>query len=193
MSTIKQGKYSVYLKPISYIIDLTILLGLGLFFFFKEIDPLNFVFFIITSWIIQTTLLKFYEVYRFTKQTTIMTLILRQMLFFALVSFAFSGIFQSLNIEPISIVKYVAISFLLIAIFKFAIYFLLQKYRVSFRRNYRITVILGKNKQTSNLEQFFNKNPEYGYIHKKTFSFKDNNPNILEECFNYITEEQVDE
>lgn len=193
MSTIKQGRYSVFLKPISYFIDLSILIGLGLYFFSGEVNSLRFILVVILSWIIQTALLNFYEVYRYTRQTTILTLIFRQLLFFLLVAFAFLGFFTDLNFSPSSILKYSGFSFLLIAIFKFSMYFLLQKYRVSFGRNYRITVILGKNKQTNDLERFFNNNPEYGYIHKKTYSFKDKNETSLQECFKYIQEQEVDE
>ena len=97
------------------------------------------------------------------------------------------------DILPKVIFKYVGSVFLLIALFKFALYYLLQKYRVSFGGNYRITVILGKNKQTTALENFFNNNPEFGYIHKKTFSLKDKSEADLESCFEYIKDELVDE
>src|SRR5690606_6337075 len=75
---------------------------------------------------------------------------------------------------------------------KFALYYLLQKYRVSFGGNYRTTVILGVNKKTLALETFFNKNPEYGYIHKKTFNFRERDLDLLE-CFDFINNEAVDE
>ncbi|MCL4117186.1 UNVERIFIED_CONTAM: hypothetical protein GTU68_045242 [Idotea baltica] len=107
--------------------------------------------------------------------------------------FAFSGFYSELNILPKTIFKYTASVFILVSLFKFALYYLLQKYRVSFGGNYRITVILGKNKQTLALENFFNNNPEYGYTHKKSFSLKDKTETDLESCFRYIKDEQVDE
>jgi putative colanic acid biosynthesis UDP-glucose lipid carrier transferase len=48
------------------------------------------------------------------------------------------------------------------------------------------------NKKTSALENFFNKNPEYGYLHKRTFNFK-NKQDVLSDCFNYISEVGIDE
>jgi len=89
-------------------------------------------------------------------------------------------------------VKYTLLSFLIIAILKFTVYYLLQKYRVSFGGNYRSTVIFGINKKTIALENFFNKNPEYGYLHKKTFNFK-NKEQSLTNCFDYILNEGIDE
>ncbi len=193
MSTFKQGRYSGYLRPISYLIDLSIINGLALFYFFKNVDPILYTITISFAWIVLSTLSKFYGVYRYSREVTIMSLVLKQMALFALMMFAFSGIYHKISIHPITILKYVLFSFVLIALFKFAMYYLLQKYRVSFGGNYRITVILGKNKQTLALEKFFTRNPEYGYIHKKTFSFKDKAEVSLENIFRFIKEEQVDE
>jgi putative colanic acid biosynthesis UDP-glucose lipid carrier transferase len=115
------------------------------------------------------------------------------MVLFTLIIFAFSGFYHDLNIFPITIFKYILISFLTITFFKFALYYLLQKYRISFGGNYRKTVIFGANKKTLALENFFNQNPEYGYVHKKTFSFKDKKAIDLDSCFDYIKEEGIDE
>lgn len=193
MSTVKQGRYSVYLRPISYLIDLSIVNGLALSYFFKGVEPLKFVIIISTAWIILSIFSVFYGVYRYTREVTIIALLFRQLALFTLMIFAFSGFYNELNILPKVVFKYVASVFLLVALFKFALYYLLQKYRVSFGGNYRITVILGKNKQTIALENFFNNNPEFGYIHKKTFSLKDKSETDLESCFKYIKDELVDE
>ena len=193
MSTIKQGRYSVYLRPISYLIDLSIVNGLALSYFFKGVEPLNFVLIISTSWIILSIFSKFYSVYRYTREVSIVALLFRQLALFTMMIFAFSGFYNELNILPKVIFKYVGSVLFLVALFKFALYYLLQKYRVSFGGNYRITVILGKNKQTLALENFFNSNPEYGYTHKKTFNLKDKTETDLESCFRFIKDELVDE
>lgn len=106
---------------------------------------------------------------------------------------AFSGFFHELKWYPVNILKYALLSFLFIAIAKFALYYLLQKYRTAFGGNYRRTVIIGKNKQTLALENFFNTNPEYGYMHKKTYSLKNKNEEGLKNCFDFIKEEKIDE
>lgn len=193
MSTFKQGRYSGYLRPISYAIDLTILNGLALLYFFKSIDPLLYISTISISWVLLSVYSKFYEVYRYTREVTIASLLVKQMLLFTLVMLAFSGFNNTLKISPNTIIKYVLICFLLIGIAKLAVYYLLQKYRSSFGGNYRKTVILGKNKHTLALENFFNKNPEYGYTHKKTFSFKERKDAELMQCFDFILKEQIDE
>ena len=178
----------------SYLIDLCIINGLAILYFFENIEPLVFVVFMSLSWITLSVASKFYEVYRYTREVTILTLILRQLLLFTLIVFAFYGYFRELETSPGTIINYVLSVFLLITIFKFTIYYLLQKYRAEFGGNYRTTVLLGQNKNTLALEAFFRKNPEYGYLHKRTFDFKGNSsPDILKECFSYISNENIDE
>ncbi|MCK8481799.1 undecaprenyl-phosphate glucose phosphotransferase [Psychroserpens algicola] len=193
MSLFKQGRYSGYLRPISYLIDLSIINGLAILYFFKNIDPVVFVVFSSIAWVTLSVYSKFYEVYRYTREVKIFSLILSQMVLFTLVMFAFSGYYHNLDIYPLTIFKYILFVFLGIAFFKFTVYYLLQKYRVSFGGNFRRTVIFGANKKTHALENFFNKNPEYGYVHLKTFSFKDKKETKLQDYFDYIIEEDIDE
>jgi Undecaprenyl-phosphate glucose phosphotransferase len=192
LSLFKHGRYSGYLRPISYIIDLTIINGVSVFYLLNGKDPIIFSTIISISWVLLSVYSRFYEVYRYTRPINILSLIVKQFILFLLLVFAFSGLYHELNIYPRPIVKYALLCFLLITIFKFTIYYLLQKYRTSFGGNFRTTVILGLNKKTIALDNFFNKNPEYGYSHQRTFNFK-NKEHSLEECFKYILEESIDE
>jgi len=191
LSLLRHEGYSGYLRPISYVIDLCIINLLAIFFYFTDIDALQFVLFISLSWIVLSLYSKFYEVYRYTREIAIFTLIIRQVVLFTLIIFAFSGFYHDLNLNYKTILKYVFSIFVLITIFKFTIYFLLQKYRADFGRNYRKTVIIGINKQTKALEKFFERHPEYGYLLEKSFNFKNNND--LESCFQFIIDEKIDE
>ena len=192
MSLFKHGRYSGYLRPISYLIDLAIINGVAVLYLLKTEDSFVFITFITVGWVLLSVYSKFYEVYRYTRPVNILSLIVKQLILFTLLVFAFSGLYHNLKIYPRPIVKYSLLCFTLITGFKFAIYYLLQKYRVSFGGNYRSTVIVGLNKKTLALENFFNKNPEYGYLHKKTYSFK-NKEQSLNECFEYIISEKIDE
>ncbi|MFT5846843.1 undecaprenyl-phosphate glucose phosphotransferase [Psychroserpens sp.] len=193
MSLFKHGRYSGYLRPISYLIDLSIINGFAIFYFFMNIDPITFLIFTLISWVILSVYSKFYEVYRYTREVKIISLILTQMILFILIVFAFSGYYYNLNIYPTIIFKYVLSVFLGITFFKFAIYYLLQKFRVSFGGNFRRTVIFGENKKTKALETFFNKNPEYGYVHVNTFNLNDRKSINLQTQFDYIKKEEIDE
>ena len=192
MSLFKHGRYSGYLRPISYLIDLSIINGISILYLLQGKDPLIFSAFISIGWVLLSIYSRFYEVYRYTRPVNILAFIVKQLILFLLFVFAFSGLYHEMNLYPRPIVKYTLLCFLLITISKFAIYYLLQKYRVSFGGNYRSTVIFGLNKKTLSLENFFNKNPEYGYLHKRTYSFK-NKDQSLNECFEFILNERIDE
>ena len=192
MSLFKHGRYSGYLRPISYVIDLTIINGMAAFYLLNQEQLIIFSGFISLGWILLSVYAHFYEVYRYTRPINILSLIVKQSIFFLLLVFTFSGLYHELNIFPLPILKYVLLCFLLISILKFTVFYLLQRYRTSFGGNFRTTVILGLNKKTIALENFFNKNPEYGYSHQKTFNIK-NKKHSLDQCFQYILEVGIDE
>ena len=193
MSISRHRRYSGYLRPISYIVDLTIINVIAFFYFSGSLNPIGFIPFVSIAWIMLSIYIGFYEVYRYTREVTIISLLFKQIVLFILIMLAFSGFYHELRLYPANIFKYTLISFLFIAIAKFALYYLLQKYRSSFGGNYRKTVIIGKNKQTLALESFFNTNPEYGYLHKGTFNIKDKRDNELLKCFQFILDEKIDE
>jgi len=193
VNTFRQGRYSVYLSPISYLIDLSVINILAVFFFFENINSTIYVIFTSIAWILISVTTRFYYVYRYTPEVSIFALIFKQMVLFTLFVFAFFGFYYTINERPISVFKYLVTSFSLITIIKFAIYYLLQKYRSEFGGNYRNTVIIGKNKNTAILEAFFKNNPEYGYTYKNTFSLKEGSNISLNDCFQYIIEENIDE
>ncbi|MEF3078254.1 undecaprenyl-phosphate glucose phosphotransferase [Winogradskyella poriferorum] len=171
---------------------MSIINGIGFLYLLPKQNLLIFSLYISIGWILLSVYSKFYEVYRYTRPVNILSLILRQLILFCLFVFAFSGLYHELNIYPRPIVKYTLLCFFIIGILKFTVYYLLQKYRVSFGGNYRSTVIFGYNKKTLALENFFNKNPEYGYLHKRTFNFR-KKADSLTECFDYILKEGIDE
>ena len=193
MSTFKQGRYSGYLKHISYLIDLSIINGLALLFFFTMVFPFKFVLIISIAWIILSIYTKFYDVYRYSREINIASLLLKQFVLFTLLMLAFSGFNHELDIRPSIVFKYTVVTLFLIGLSKFTLYYLLQKYRTIFGGNYRMTVIIGRNRQTKVLENLFNFHPEYGYVHKKTFNVKDKEVFSLEACFKFIEKENIDE
>jgi len=189
----KRGRYSGYLRPISYVIDLLIINTLAYPFFISNSDFLNFILFVSLSWIIISLSSKFYDIYRYTSVTRIFKLIAKQAITFVLLVFAFFGFFNELNKDPISIIKYVLIVMSCIALMKFAIYNLLKKYRVLLGGNLRKVVIVGLNKKTDQLGNFFNEYPDYGYKLIKTFDLKGKNKSSVEDCIKFISENEIDE
>jgi putative colanic acid biosynthesis UDP-glucose lipid carrier transferase len=192
VSLFKQGRYSGFIKPISYVADLALINTFGLLCF-EDIYPLSFLLFISFGWVITSLVSSFYEVHRFSTIIRILKLLFRQILLFSLLIFAYSGINLNLNLNPKLIIKYILVSFFCIATFKYLMFFLLKRYRSIFKGNIRKTIILGKTPQSESLEKFLVDTPFYGFINKKIICFKDRSKLDIEAIFDYISNEEIDE
>lgn len=189
----KRGRYSGFLRPISYVIDLLIINILAYRFFEDNIMFINYLVIISVAWVIIALRSNFYEIYRFTRITNILTLVGKQGILFILVVFAFFGFFHSLSREPIAILNYTLLSIFCITVAKLGVFYLLKKYRILLKGNLRNVVIIGLNQKTDQLRKFFLENPEYGYVLAKTFDLDGANKSTLEECLQFIDDNNVDE
>ncbi len=187
----KRGRYSGFLRPISYMIDLIIVGYFSFGIISEKSNLLYFFIYISSSWIVSTLLSDFYEVYRYTRVTKILGLIAKQTILFLLLVFAFFGFYNELSIQSISILKYIFLAMSFITIAKFSIYFLLKEYRKVFKGNLRKVVIVGLNKKTDQLRKYFNDNPDYGYQLVTIFDIKQFQN--IEEIIKHISENEVDE
>ena len=186
------GRYSVYIRPAIYCIDLAIIVLLAKLCLVMNENFLLFSLYIITTWVFTATKSDFYEVYRYTRPTRIVSLILLQLAIFALLVFAFYGFFQDVNTSPRSVIFYVLYVFLGVSIVKFGVFYLLKTYRTVLGGNHRNVVILGWNNQAEELKNFFLENKAYGYMVKSTFDI--NNPKVsLDSIFRYVLENNIDE
>lgn len=186
------GRYSVYIRPAIYCIDLAIIVLLAKLCLVMNENFLLFSMYIIATWVFSATKSGFYEVYRYTRPTRIVSLILLQLAIFALLVFAFYGFFQDVNTSPRSIIFYVLYVFLGVSIVKFGVFYLLKTYRTVLGGNHRNVVILGWNNQAEELKNFFLENKAYGYTVKSTFDI--NNPKVsLDSIFRYVLENNIDE
>ena len=186
------GRYSVYIRPSFYVIDLLLIAIMS--HFFLDLGNCMFAFITLISiiWVFSTLKSGFYEVYRYTSLTRVFSLIFIQLLLFILAVFAFFGFYSKLAITPSEVIIYIGFVFSGIILFKLGVFFLLKKYRTALGGNYRRVVILGKNPKTLQLEQFFNTNKEYGYKVSAKFDIGSSNQS-LEESFAYIIENNIDE
>lgn len=189
----KKGRYSGFLRPISYTIDLLIIHVLANQFFEQNFEYLNYIIFVSLAWIILSLRSNFYEIYRFTHVVKIMSHIGKQGVVFFLIVFAFFGYYNKVEIQPLSIIKYVLLTMLYITIVKFTVYYLLKKYRLLLRGNLRRVVIIGLNQKTDQLRKFFENNPEYGYNLLKTFNISGKDKVPIEDCMDFILDNDIDE
>lgn len=189
----KSGRYSGFIRPISYGIDLFFILFFAYRIFENGFPFFNYFIFITAAWIILSVRSGFYEIYRFTHLTNIVTLVAKQGIVFLLIVFAFFGFYPQEGNEVSSIFKYIGLVMLFVAFMKLAIFFLLKHYRLYLGGNIRRVVIVGLNQKTEQLRKFFLKNPVYGYQLKKTFDLRGPKKSGLDEIMDYVMNENIDE
>ena len=187
------GRFSKYLRPISVVFDLFVIV-LFIYFFLDPslIKTLPLLMFSI-SWLISSYVTKFYEVYRFTKLINIISYVFYQLFLYTIIVYAFFGVVETPNPSPLKILNFIIYTFILISAFKFTLFYGLQTFRLGFGGNFRKTIIIGNNDSVNELKKFFIAQKELGYKNRKTFNFKSPEELDLDECFNFIKSRNVDE
>ena len=188
----KQHRYSNLIVPASYIIDLVTINVLAFFLPINLLEPFLFHSYISIGWLVMSSKNEFYRVHRFSKITHIFKLLFSQFFFYFLILYAFIGFFKQPVMSRLALGQYFVYSFFLVGVVKLLNYLLLMKYRERVKGNLRNVVIIGKNKKTDQLRQVFNERAEFGYNFLKQFSPKSKDF-VLEECFDYILGNNIDE
>ncbi len=188
----KKGRYSGFLKPISYLIDLGIINGCVILFEINLINVYLFTAYLSLMWIIISFINHFYEIQRHTRIIQIITLLLRQMVFFVIIIYAFIGFFKQPNISRLGLANYLMLIFLLVSVFKVLTLLLLKKYRSVLSGNIRNIIVIGENEKTRQLIKTFNKRLDFGYKFKGNFGVNEGDFS-LEKCFRYIIDNDIDE
>ena len=197
MTVFQTGRYSKYIRPISILIDLTIITVLS-FFMFKELvsNMLLFVFYQYIGWGLIAFSTHFYDVYRFTTPIEIAAKILRQEILFLLVVIAFFPFSPQVVFSQTAIIIFIVLAILLVTIFKFSLFFYLKEYRIITGSNYRSAVIIGFTEEAIRLKNLFETRKDYGYRFLGYFSDKKTGENItgkLTDLKPFIIENEVDE
>ncbi|KAA5827411.1 undecaprenyl-phosphate glucose phosphotransferase [Algibacter amylolyticus] len=188
----KKGRYSSLIKPLFGFIDLVIINAAVFYFDINLKNIYIFCLYISLSWMIIAIKNHFYEVQRHTRLIQIIPLLFKQIILFTIVLYAFIGFFKQPNVSRFALGNYLLLVFLLIFIFKFLTTFLLKKYRTVLRGNNRKVIVIGCNDKARQLIKTFNTRLDYGYKFEAQFSIKDKEFS-LDNCFNYIIENNIDE
>lgn len=183
------GRYSGYLRPFSYAVDLLIINVLAYFLVLVKTDFNNYQLFISFIWVVTALNIGFYEVYRFTKGVEVLEKIVKQYCIFIVLNFAYLGFFLK-QFPPSQMFKFVTIVMLVVTFCKLFVYYFLKKYRLVYGGNYRKVIVIGKQKNVAELSSFFTDNPNYGYKLVKTFDFK---TDTIASCLSFITDNDIDE
>ncbi|WP_158728065.1 MULTISPECIES: exopolysaccharide biosynthesis polyprenyl glycosylphosphotransferase [unclassified Flavobacterium] len=188
----KTGRYSGYIRPFSFAIDLLIINVLLWYMTDFPVKTLFYPLLISLSWFIIAANLGFYEVYRYTKVISILNCALKQGVVFSLFCLALA-FYDSYNSSFESIGYFTLLSLIIILIVKLAIYYFLKKYRLLYGGNFRRVILIGNEKSTEPLQHFFTENPDYGYKLERVFELEKNKSKTLKESFEYVIEHQIDE
>ena len=191
MARKKQGRFSRYIRPITYLIDLSIINFLVIREILNNIPDVWLCVLISIVWILIAIFSRFYNIYRYTPEIKILNLLLIQFTLFLLAIFSVSGIFPLLEIVPKTILLFTLYAALSIGLIKFSIYYFMLKFRADFGGNYRRTVIIGNGAESYGLERFFDEKTGTGYRHIKTITPSKNED--LSKYFKFILEENIDE
>lgn len=186
------GRYSGYIRPFSYLIDLIIINVLAVYLIPFHNNEIVYFILISSAWFIIAVYLGFYEVYRYTKVITILNCALKQTILFALFCLALE-LYYSEFANQKRVVFFVFASLFLIVSAKIFIYYFLRKYRILVGRNFRTVVLLGSSKNINPLKAFFTDNPDYGYKLVKVFTLEDHKKEKLADCLSFVIENNLDE
>ncbi len=195
-----RGRYSWLLRPLLMIYDLLVINVFALYLlnfnrqelYFFSIEFLNnknflYLFYSIVFWLLSTQFLKFYKVYRYTSVLNILSLIIKQFLVYAILVFAFEGLFRSINIEASITLKYLLLVFLAISFMKLLTYYVLKYFRVYLSGNQRNIILIGSGNSVNELKKVFKKK-DLGYHIKAIFSDTKSNKTTgtIKDSFKYL-------
>lgn len=200
----KRGRYSWLLRPFLVLFDIMVINIFAFYIFNFNEEHLYFfssallnnkhLLFIVYSsiaWLMSTSVIKFYEVYRYTSVLHIISFITKQFFVFALIVYAFIGVFRSINIPAFTTLTYLIYSFLCIAFVKLISFYVLKTFRSYLHGNVRRVVIIGKSEGAIELRQLFKLKKELGYQLKGIFA---NSKNLneftgnIEQSFQFLNE-----
>ncbi|OYQ41566.1 undecaprenyl-phosphate glucose phosphotransferase [Flavobacterium aurantiibacter] len=188
----KTGRYSVYIRPTTYVLDLVVINLFSICMLGSEFASIYFSVFISLSWVIIALNIDFYEVYRFTKVVAILNKLARQLFLFTLVCFAFAGIYSK-EVPAKEVLTYTLSSGCIVATVKLLIYYSLRRYRAIYGGNFRNVVLVGQPKNVQALADFFNDNPDYGYDLIRVFNLESDKKQQIDECLSFVQSNKIDE
>lgn len=188
----KQGRYSGFITPLSYFMDLLVV---NLFTFFLPINfqnPILFHSYITIAWIVLSFKNQFYEIQRYSKVVALLRKLFTQFVFFFLILYAYIGFFKQPLMSRLALGQYFVLVFVGVTFLKFLNYILLMQYRSLWKGNIRRVVVIGKNSKTNQLIEVFKEREEFGYEFVKQFDAKGKHFDVMS-CFTFIANNNIDE
>jgi len=197
MVATQRGRYSKHIRPISVILDLFIMSFLACIFFKNNnLDILIYLNYQAVIWLLISAFVGFYNVYRFTTPVEIFSKIVKHFLVFILAIIAFYPFSKNATFNLNNIIWFIILSFLLIVLIKYVLFFYLKKYRIITGSNYRNAIIIGHSLEAKKLKDLFQTRLDYGYRFFGFFSDKKTSPEIvgkIDDIKEFVIENKIDE
>ena len=186
-------RYSFLIIPIQLLIGCLSIFVILYFVSDPEFYNPSFIIYIISFWVLSSFLTTYYKVLRFTKLLRILTLTFRHFFIFILGFFAFFGIFKEGSV--INNQFSILISILISTFFLKLVSFLLLRWYRNLGRNYRKVIVIGIDDTSKKITNLFNNNKSLGYRYLGLFTNKNLNNKLgnVEDSFDYILDNSVDE
>ena len=126
MTSTQTGRYSKYIRPISFLLDLMVITILSLYF----LRDLSLEFWLYLPyqtlvWVLIAYFIKFYQVYRFTTPVEIISKIFKQGFLFLLIIIAYFPFVKTTIFSGLAFSNFMVASFLIIFLFKFLLFYFL--------------------------------------------------------------------
>lgn len=189
----KRGRYSGFIRPILYIVDISLLILFVFYFHPGRATSPYFGPFLITGWVFSSFFTRYYKVYRFTSPIKIISLAVKQYIIYSLIYFSYFG-FSRTILDIKSVIYFLSVLFSCMLFMKFLMYWILKRYRLS-GGNRRKTVIIGSNESTKVLETFFLSKPIYGYNYVGCFTNNNSEGKLgsFNDFFDFIDGQDIDD
>lgn len=205
-----RGRYSWVLRPLLIIYDLAIINLFShyfldfnysklYFFSFATLNNKYFLYFLysLIFWSLSTYFIKFYKVYRYSSPLFVLSLLIKQFFVYSIITFAFTGVFRSIDLNAFIVLKYLLYSFCAIASVKFLSYYSLKIFRTVLKGNLRHVLVIGSGERANELKDVFTKKKELGYTIKGIYNdFEDdlNRSGSIEDCYKFLEQNsKIDE
>jgi putative colanic acid biosynthesis UDP-glucose lipid carrier transferase len=188
-------KKSIFIRPLIIFIDL--LLINSIFYIISDREYLNlpFLSYILIFWLFISYYTKFYNVYRYTHVSRLVSLLLSHFFIFSLAYLSYFSVFREGKIVD----NQLFVLFLIlgsVTFLKFFIFYLLKKYR-SGGNNFRNVVLFGELSSAKKLDTLFHTKNDLGYRFYGFFSDKiyrsKNYLGYSKDGFKYIEDNKIDE
>ncbi|MFD0964591.1 exopolysaccharide biosynthesis polyprenyl glycosylphosphotransferase [Pseudofulvibacter geojedonensis] len=191
--TLKRGRYSGFIRPLLYLIDIAILIAFVYYVHPLRLTSPYFTPFLLVGWLSSSFFTSYYQVYRFTSFVKIAITASKQYLLYSLIYFSYFS-FGTTTLQLPKVIYFLLILFTVFFLVKILVYWGLKTYRLKGGSN-RNTIILGYNQATKTLEEFFSKRPIYGYKYLGFFTNEDIKERIgnFKDVFTFLSRNNVDD